>query len=169
AARLDPWVQRAMELALVSGQPRDVIAAARFDQIEDGAWWCHRPKTDVQIMIPLELRLEAVGWSLDDVVRACRDRVVSRRLIHHTRPRTKSSPGDPVHKDTISRRFARARELAGITGPNPPTFHEIRSLAEWLYSDQGIDTQALLGHRDPRTTAIYHDRRGSEWVRVKVG
>lgn len=164
----DPWIARAMELAIVSGQSREVIAAARFDDIADGTWWCHRGKTDARIAIPTDLTLEATGWSLDSVVRACRDRVVSRHLIHHSRARTKSQPGDPVFVDTISRSFSRARTLAACCGENPPTFHEIRSLAERLYAAQGVDTQALLGHRDPRTTALYKDVRGSEWITVRV-
>ena len=168
AASLDAWLQRAMELALVTGQPREVVAHALFADVHDEALWITRGKTGARIMIPLDLRLHAVDWSVGDVVRACRDAVVSRNLIHHSKPRTKSKPGDPVHMDTISRRFARARELAGVTGEKPPTFHEIRSLSERLYRDQGVDTQALLGHKDPRTTAIYNDARGSEWIRVRV-
>ena len=55
-------------------------------------------------------------------------------------------------------------------GKTPPTFHEIRSLSERLYSRQGdVRTQELLGHRDPRMTAVYHDVRGAEWVRVGIG
>jgi hypothetical protein len=39
-----------------------------------------------------------------------------------------------------------------------------------MYSEQGnVKTQDLLGHKDPRTTAMYHDGRGTEWVRVEVG
>lgn len=165
AGSVDPWLQRAMELALVSGQPREVVGAALFTDVSDGAWWCQRGKTGVQIMLPLALTCEAVGWSLESVVKACRDRVVSRYMIHHTRPKTLSKPGDPVHLDTISRRFKDARDKAGVVGP---TFHEIRSLAGRLYKDQGLDTQSLFGHKDPRTTALYQDSRGAEWVRVKV-
>jgi hypothetical protein len=50
----------------------------------------------------------------------------------------------------------------------PPTFHEIRSLAERLYHQQGVNTQEVLGHRDAKSTATYRDSRGAEWVEVKV-
>ncbi len=156
-----------MELSLVSGQPREVVVAARWEDVQDGWWWCHRGKTGAQIKIPLSLRLDALGWTLEGVVRACRDAVVSRYLLHHTRSRTHSNRGDPVHIDTVSRGFSRARALAGIDDKAAPTFHEIRSLSERLYYDQGVDTQVLLGHRDPRTTAIYKDRRGAEWMEVQ--
>jgi hypothetical protein len=39
---------------------------------------------------------------------------------------------------------------------------------ERLYAKQGINTQELLGHKDPKTTQTNHDSRG-DWVRVKVG
>ncbi|CAA7620087.1 exported hypothetical protein [Magnetospirillum sp. SS-4] len=46
----------------------------------------------------------------------------------------------------------------------PPTFHEIRSL---LYAEQGIDAQALLGHKSPDMTALCRDVRGSEWIEIR--
>lgn len=49
---------------------------------------------------------------------------------------------------------------------SPPSFNEIRSLAGRLYQEQGIDPQALLGHKDAATTAIYLDNRKVEWVSV---
>lgn len=79
------------------------------------------------------------------------------------RPRKKSN------EDLVDNKgFTRARRLAEVGGEHPPTFHEIRSLAERLYDEQGVNTQALLGHRDPRTTALYKDVRGAEWIKVKV-
>lgn len=171
ASELDPWVQRSMELGLVSAQRREEIAAAQFSDIREGGWWCEQQKEGVRLVLPLSLRLDCVGWSLEDVVRRCRDTVVSRFLVHHTKRRTKSMPGDEVWIDTITKGFRRALERSGVTWPEdrtPPTFHELRSLAERLYRDQGnVDTQELLGHRDPRSTATYHDARG-DWIRVKV-
>ncbi|KDM91337.1 hypothetical protein EA58_12285 [Photobacterium galatheae] len=51
-------------------------------------------------------------------------------------------------------------------GGCPPSFHELRSLAERTYSKIGIDTQLLLGHRDRRMTDKYADIRGAEYVVV---
>lgn len=171
AGRLDPWVQNSMALALVSAQRREEIANVQFSDFRDGAWWCQQAKEASRIVIPVTLRLNVLGWTLEEVVKRCRDNVVSRYLIHHTRPRAYSKPGDQVWIDTITKGFRRARELSGLTWPadkEPPTFHEIRSLAERLYAEQGnVNTQELLGHKDPRSTATYHDARG-EWIRVKV-
>ena len=56
-----------------------------------------------------------------------------------------------------------------IGGDNPPTFHEIRSLASRLYKAQpGVDVQVLLGHSTAAITGMYQDPRGSEAVRVRV-
>jgi hypothetical protein len=50
-----------------------------------------------------------------------------------------------------------------------PTFHEQRSLAERLYSDQSIDTRKLLGHRRRSMTDTYNStRRLREWVTIPL-
>lgn len=72
---------------------------------------------------------------------------------------------------SITGAFAEARDRTGITWPEgktPPTFHEIRSLSARLYDEQGIDAQALLGHKSPDMTAVYRDVRGAEWIEVKT-
>jgi integrase len=53
---------------------------------------------------------------------------------------------------------------------NPPTFHEIRSLAIRLYSDEyGAEfAQALVGHKSSVMTDLYRDNRGREWTEVKL-
>ncbi len=140
----------------------------RFKDIQDGYLHVVQRKTGNPLKISLDVRLEAIGMSIGDMVAVCRDRVVSPYLIHHTKRRTTSELGDPVHKDTISRGFARARSLVGIGGEHPPTFHEIRSLSARLYQAESRDPQLLLGHRDPKTTLLYKDGRGYEWMVVEA-
>lgn len=162
----DPWVSNSMLLALVTGQRREDIARMKFRDVRDGYLEIVQGKTGTQIKISTSLRLIAIGISVADVIARCRDNVISPHMIHHTQPRTHSRPGDAVHKDTISRAFARARELAGITSATPPTFHEIRSLAGRLYRNQGVDVKSLLGHADSRMTDTYTDTRGHDWIVV---
>ena len=119
--------------------------------------------------IPLDLRLNALNLSVGDVVNRCRDNVVSKFLLHHRLNVGVAQAGGQIWKDTISRGFQRARDLTGMEWDSPPTFHELRSLAARLYHEQGIDPQALLGHKDASMTAIYKDSRGADWVRVKAG
>src|SRR6185436_15437634 len=161
---------------LVSGQRREDIAVAKFKDFHDGAWWCvqesEKSANPHRIMIPLELRLHCFGMSLGDVLSQCRRTgVLSKHVIHQTSPRGNSPVGRHIWIDTLSKRFAETLDGLGLDWgqKTPPTFHEIRSLSERLYSAQGgINTQELLGHNDPETTAMYHDTRGSEWVRIKV-
>lgn len=190
AAQLDPYVQRAMELALVTMQRREDIALWTRDDVRENALWVEQGKSEntesrgagvqTRLVIPLDLRLTVTApsgrkldWQLKDIVARCRaDRVASRYLIHHSKPRTKSKPGDPVWKDTISKAFARARDLTDLTweeGKEPPTFHEIRSLSIRLWKElRGKDfAQALAGHKQASTTDVYADERGN-WVVLKT-
>lgn len=174
----DIWIARAMEMALVTAQRREDIAAMEFKQFKESTAWCEQDalcviqgKTGSRVRIPFDIGVN--GLTLGGVVKSCRNAVVSRWLIHHLVKRTHSSPGDQVWVDTISRRFADARDIAGVSGEpgkEPPTFHEIRSLAIRLYADKYSQdfAQALAGHKDASTTAIYRDSRGSEWVQVRA-
>lgn len=167
--RLDPWVSNALLLALLSGQRVSDVAKMRFKDVSDG--WLHveQKKTGNRVRLSLGLRLDAVGLSLGDVVSRCRDTVLSPYLVHHTRKRTKSAPGDGVHENTVSKGFKRARDLTDLDWEKTPaSFNEIRSLSGRLYKDQGVDPQALLGHKDAATTAVYLDGRNVEWISVNA-
>lgn len=171
-----PWLKNAMALALVSGQRREDIAGAQFKDFHDGGWWCvqasEKGANPHRIFIPLDLRLDAFGLSLGDVVAQCRrSGALSKHLVHQTVRRGNSPVGRKIWMDTLSRRFGDAVDGLAIDWgeKTKPTFHEIRSLSERLYAAQGgINTQELLGHEDAATTAMYHGLRGSEWVRIKT-
>jgi len=168
------WLVNAMNLAILSGQRREDVAEAEFKDFRDGYWYLVQGKTKTKLRIPLTLRLNAVGLSLEEVVKQCRDDVVSKYLIHHTTGNTARSLGRKVDLSAISNQFADARTRAGIVpndGRTPPTFHEIRSLSERLYEKEygGKFTQKLLGHKSEKMTAVYHDVRGSDWIDVAVG
>lgn len=174
----DAWIARSMEIALTTAQRREDVAAMEFRQgngstawIEDGFLCVIQQKTGNKIRIPLDVGI--LGMTVGSVLKSCRDSVVSRWVIHHQRPRTLSKPGDQVWVDTISKGFARARDLAGVKGDDgksPPTFHELRSLSIRLYSEAfGADfAQAIAGHKDASMTAVYRDVRGAEWVQIRV-
>ena len=166
------WLRNAMNLAVVTAQRREDICSARFADFRDGGWYCEQGKTGSRVFIPLEIRIDALDLSLDDVVRDCRKTgVVSHYLVHQTHAFRHSPVGSQIWRDTVSRRFTDALATLALDwgDRSAPTFHEIRSLSERLYAAQGgVNTQELLGHRDPRMTQIYHDARGAEWVRVKI-
>lgn len=192
AARLQPWVQNSMLLAIITGQRLEDIALARFKRgsdwepaliayrqrkphpikpyafIEGDYFHVPQQKTGTLLRLPLSLKLDAIGLSIADVVSRCRKLTLSPYLIHHTKAGCKQRIADPVHLNTVSRGFLKARNRTDLTweGKTPPTFHEQRSLAERLYKAQGLDTQRLLGHKSQKMTDVYHDVRGAEWLDV---
>lgn len=156
-----------MLLALVTGQRREDIANMKFSDIKDGYLHIEQSKTGARIALPLNLRCEAIGLSLEDVIRKCRDRFVSPYLLHGKM----NSKAKPVNLILVSKEFAAARDAAGIVPPagkTPTTFHEQRSLSERLYRAQGIDTKILLGHKTQSTTDRYNDDRGKEWTKLAI-
>jgi integrase len=175
APEVNEWLQHAMRLALVTGQDRSTVAGMTRSMVQtiDGqrVLVVQRSKTakkNKPVAIPLRLRLDALGWALEDVL-AHRTGVVSPYYLHHVAPHGNAAPGSPVFVDRISKAFTDARVLAGIPDERAPTWHEIRSLAARLYKKQGnVDASTLLGHASAKTTDIYLDPRGIEAIMVRV-
>lgn len=167
------WLRNAMVLALVSAQRREDIAAARFADFREGGWWVVQRKTHAHVFVPLEVRLEAIGLSLADVHRQCRaTRVLSKHLVHQTASRGNSPAGQPLALRRLTNAFTAEVKALGRDwqGKKAPTFHEIRGLAARLYARQGdVHVQELLGHKDAKTTELYKDARGAEFIRVSIG
>ncbi|EJR7566384.1 phage integrase Arm DNA-binding domain-containing protein [Escherichia coli] len=164
------YMGNAMLLALVTGQRLGDISRMKFSDIWDDHLHVIQEKTGSKIAIPLSLRLNAINWSLRDVVARCRDYAVSPYLVHFFRTTSQAERGAQVKANTLTMNFSKTRDLAGIDWGegSPATFHEQRSLSERLYEAQGVDTQKLLGHKSPNQTAKYHDDRGKEWAKIKV-
>lgn len=169
ADKVNGWIGKAMDLALVTGADRDTISGLeRKANIVDGCLHYRRGKTGVWIAVPLDLELVAAGLVLRDVLKNTSG-VASRFIVHHVRNFGNAPAGSPVFVDTITKAFAKAYKLAELPPENAPTFHEIRSLSKRLYSAQGnVDTKALLGHKDEKTADLYADPRGSEAIRVTI-
>ena len=164
------YMGNAMLLALVTGQRLGDISRMKFSDIWDDHLHVIQEKTGSKIAIPLSLRLNAINWSLRDVVARCRDYAVSPYLVHFFRTTSQAERGAQVKANTLTMNFSKARDLAGIDWGegSPATFHEQRSLSERLYEAQGVDTQKLLGHKSPNQTAKYHDDRCKEWAKINV-
>lgn len=170
APEVAPWLPGAMLVALVTGMDRDTLSKLERKAIGPEYLTVMRGKTNVWIEIPLHMRLDAIGMTVADALAACRSNVVSRYVVHHRKTYRKEVPaGAAVQVNRFSKDFKEARELAGITGEDAPTFHEIRSLAKRLYLAQGnVDTKALLGHKTEKMGDLYANPRGAEPMRVKV-
>lgn len=162
------YMGNAMLLALVTGQRLGDISKMKFSDIWEDHLHVIQEKTGSKIAIPLSLHLNAINWSLRDVVARCRDYAVSPYLVHFFRSTSQAERGAQVKSNTLTMNFSKARDLAGIDWGegSPATFHEQRSLSERLYKEQGLDTQKLLGHKTQRQTDRYHDDRGKGWSKV---
>jgi integrase len=165
------WLRNTMALMIVSGQDRSDCCRAMFTDLREGCWWNERGKTGARIILPLDIRLDAFGMSLDDVVRQCRSTgILSKHLVHQTERSKGATLGKKMHVDKVTRVFSAELNKLGLDwgGKKAPTLYEVRSLSARLYKAEGrVNPQELLGHKDPATTAIYTDGRG-EWVRVGV-
>ncbi|MEQ7920197.1 phage integrase Arm DNA-binding domain-containing protein [Xanthomonas sp. WHRI 1810A] len=166
-----PWLRRAMELALLTGQRRDDIASMLFKDEVDGHLHVIQSKTKAKIRISVGIRLEAIDLDLATAIKRCRDRVVSKHMIHHSKTVGSARAGTKIKLDGLSSAFAEERDRAaakiGLTlSDSPPTFHEMRSLAARLHAAEGRDPQKLLGHRTAAMTDLYRDSRGTEWIEV---
>ena len=174
------WIARSLELALVTAQRVSDVGAMEFRQIKASTSWIDgnalcvmqiKSQGKTKIRIPLEVGVN--GWTIGSVIKSCKDNIITRWIIHHSIHHGGAKPGRKISLGALSRGFAEARDLAGVTGDSktPPTFHEIRSLSIRLYAEKyGKDfAQAIAGHKDAAMTAIYQDTRGSEWMQVKAG
>ena len=164
------YMGNAMLLALVTGQRLGDISKMKFSDIWEDHLHVIQEKTGSKIAIPLSLRLNAINWSLRDVVARCRDYAVSPYLVHFFRATSQAERGAQVKSNTLTMNFSKARDLAGIDWGegSPATFHEQRSLSERLYKEQGLDTQKLLGHKTQRQTDRYNDDRGKGWNKIAL-
>lgn len=169
------WLANAMNLAVLTGQRREDLTEMKFEDVRDGFLHVVQGKSggDVKLRLHMGIRLEALGMSIEDAVKQCRDLVVSKYLIHHNKTQATHKAGDKLAPAGLTNAFARVRDDVGIKpndGKTPPSFHELRSLAERLYrEEQGAEfAQALLGHKHAKTTALYNDLRGSAWQEIAV-
>lgn len=174
-AKAPAWLQRAMMLALLTAQRREDVAGMKFADVRDGFLYVVQGKSqgEIKLQIDTQTRLAVVDMSIADAIQACRDQVVSRFIVHHSAHQGAAKPGAPVAANGLTDGFKAARDAAGIMardGKTPPTFHEIRSLAQRLYrSEYGAEfAQAMLGHKNASMTAVYNDLRGSDFQIVRV-
>nr|WP_218837770.1 tyrosine-type recombinase/integrase [Gilliamella apicola] len=114
-----------------------------------------------KIALPLDLRLNVIDMSLRDIIE------ISDGEQYFIEYKNKS-----VEYWRVNRDFCKLRDKIFSKDYwrdyNPPSFFEIRSLAERLYRQQGVNTQVLLGHKYSTTTELYNDLRGREWQHLRI-
>ena len=166
-------MRRAMDLALLTGQRRDDLTGMKFDDCRNGYLHVVQGKSGgtTRLQLDLGIGLAVLGMTIEQAVDNCRDKTASDYLIHHIETRGRARRGAPLTNNGVTGMFLDARKAAGIVaeqGRTPPSFHEIRSLAQRLYREQyGAEfAQILLGHKNAATTAKYNDLRGQGWQRI---
>lgn len=145
----DPWLRRAMSIALRTLQRREDLITLTAADVIDGGLHVRQKKTGVNLRIKLWPQLE--------------------RLLPKSGPLV-ARDGKPVQKGYLSRAFAAARdqveELRALPSAQRPTLHELRALGALLYEAAGRDPQPLLGHLEAKTTRLYLDRHKERWIEV---
>lgn len=175
-AQAEPWLQNAMDLALLTLQRRGDIVAMKWENVRDGYLYVIQAKTKKHDTGYLRIR---IGDDLDQVLKRCRDYVPSPFIIHrrpitqHKAQRDALEHWTQVRGDYLQKRLAAVRDalpgMSEMTVAERPTFHEIRSLGIKLYRESGIDPQRLAGHASEQMTKNYE--AGYEeirWVEVEA-
>lgn len=163
------YIYRAMKIALTTGLRREDISSLQFTDVRDDHLFVsiHKSGGKVKLAFPLTLTNPLLNQNLGEIIAECRKtKVVSRFVIHHSDYAQNVTIGGQVQPHSLTKRFAKVRDLACIewNAETPPSFHELRSLAERTYEAAGVNTQALLGHKNAKTTAKYHDLRGEDYI-----
>lgn len=162
------WLQVAMAQSLVTLQARTEICNMKHADYRDGHLFVIRDKVSGEsdmafIKIAMTEELEAIRRRS-----VMLDGTVSPYLVHRKpdKERREWIEGKPhwtyVNPEYLSKAFAKARKATGLyehlTGPERPSFHEIRGLGARVYRAQGMSEaaiQALMTHAHQRTTQIY--------------
>lgn len=158
-----PWLQNAIDLALITAQRRTDILDMRFDGVKDGYLHVVQKKT-AKASDAAWIRF-TVTAELQAVVSKCRDNTVSPFLVHRQPERMKQKQSQnkdhwtKVEERYLTRAFKEAREAAGCykgwNDAEMPGFHEVRALSLHLYKKAGKDGQKIAGHATEGMTRNY--------------
>lgn len=147
----------------------NLVQYAPYSFVDGNELCVFQMKTGNLLKIPLNLKLDLIGLSIGDVINKANLFKFSPFLLHHTVARANNKKGAPLHNDTVSRQFANALKRTDAEFIlKPPTFHELRALAQREYRVQGINTKKLLGHKREEMTEVYDDLRGCDWRKVEA-
>jgi integrase len=123
----------------------DLVKYAPYSFVEDDQLCVFQLKTGNLLRIPLALKMDCLDLSVRDVINSSNLVNSSPFILHHITARANNKVGAPLHNDTVSRTFAKSVIATGIEYVlEAPSFHELRSLSERVYRDQGIKTKKLL-------------------------
>ncbi|OQS36645.1 hypothetical protein B0T40_09625 [Chromobacterium haemolyticum] len=179
----DPWFETALMLAILTAQRVGDIADMKYSNIktdsESKIEYLHiiQAKEKHPIRIPLDLSLPSFpGVALRSIIEKSQKTKVkgATNICHHRVNIGVAKAADSVHEQTMSKAFTEVlrdefsdeEQAHEWPGKNPPTFHEIRSLAKRLHLNlkTGVNTKTLLGHTSDDSADLYADPRGEWWT-----
>lgn len=183
-AAADPWLQRAMGVALYSLQRRQDLCALHIDNVDlkRRTFRVFQQKSR-NYQRPVYIEIE-MGPELFNVVRSCVHSDVPCPYLLHRRPvriqkRDRKAKPHPfaLSLDYLSKAFSAARDEAGAYDHLPlkqrPTLHELRAFGIHLYREAGFDDDyigALSGHAGKQMVDHYaKDHEEQRPVIVRAG
>lgn len=177
-AKAEPWMQHAMEIALITLQGRAEVINMKFSDYQDKVLKVVRQKSSKHEHSHLMIHCP----QLEEIITRARQSNIPSPYIIHRRPERKIEAEGRDHwtkltPNNFSAEFRKVRDkcecFKGVPRQQLPTFHEIRALGSWLYKQQGFDNesyiQPLMAHADPKMTQHYQQGHEQEWVRVEAG
>lgn len=171
--KADSLLQNGMMLGLLTLQRREDLIKLRFKDIEGEYEYLYvvQKKTEKHGE-SARLKIK-IGQDLRDVLKLCRDGVVSQYVLHHSAARGHAKAGSRLGIKWLTETFAMTRdslpEFATMPKETRPTFHEIRALGGHLYEQAGIDPQTLFGHTDKAMTEVYlRGHKGPAWTETEA-
>ncbi|MDX1816069.1 MAG: phage integrase Arm DNA-binding domain-containing protein [Marinobacter sp.] len=176
-AAADPWMQNAMEIALVTLQGRAEVINMKFADYKNGSIRVIRQKTKKHEHARIQIHCP----ELENIISRARLSDIACPYIVHRRPdRRKPAVGREhwaqLTANDFSAKFREFRDSCKIFDNIPknkrPTFHEIRALGSWLYKKQGFDNetyvQPLMAHADEKMTEGYQKGHQDEYLNVRA-
>lgn len=136
-------------LAVLTGQRIGDLVTIKWSDINNGKIYIEQSKTGAKIAIPLDLKLNAIDCSINDVL---------NKIPHSTEKISN------VSEVVLRNNFSKCLPACD----NKPTFHEIRSLSARLYEDEkGVEfVKKLLGHKSMVMTDKYLDNRSNDYIEL---
>lgn len=152
-----PWFLNALDFAFIVGQRRADITLAHEDHVFDGLLHIAQHKSRRQktrqrkIALPLSLYNELLDVTLGEFIhKNSKGWIINRK-------------GQEISPWSVTKWFRICWDQTHGPSIDQPCFHELRSLSERYYSEQGLQTKNLLGHKNQATTDLYNDNRGADW------
>lgn len=156
----DGWFGRCLDLAVVTGQRESDLANMRWNDIYDGKLHIQQGKTNAMLRINLDVGISLLDLTLSlalenlKIINGNSDYVLGGKTAR-----------------AIAGNFRKARDKAEIDwgSKDPAPFHEVRSVAGRLYTqERGKEfAQNILGHKSIVMTEKYIDGRGKEWKDIE--